>query len=241
MARKKSAQTQPEEPTPAAAEAPEEPAEGEGEPAELAGDEAPEELDPGLEEDDPEPESPSEGEPSQDELYQEATRLRVKGRAKMTYVQLRTAVEAAREGHLEPDDLEPEEPDVVLPTDQVTQQQAQAILQATQEQLEGVLADPNLPLHLRLFIQKETASRAERAAEVKRSQTLKTPLERFVVTKGGRYVSKDGCPGFLAEGALVMPTTHDLKHVAAQGIEFKPCGEPMVFQDELGRQVSRLT
>lgn len=237
MARKK-AQTQPADPTPSEPEE-ELPVESE---LETEGAD-PEELDPGLDdEEDPEPAVLDDaGEPSQDELYAEATRLRVKGRAKMTYIQLKTAVEAAREGQLEPDDLEPEEPDAVLPTDQVTQQQAQAIIQATLEQLEGVLADPNLPLHLRLFVQKETASRAERAAEAVQAQSLRTPLERFVVTKGGRYVSKDGCPGWLAEGTLVMPTTHDLRHVAAQGIEFKPCGEPSVYHDELGRQVSRLT
>lgn len=189
----------------------------------------------------PEPEP---GDPSFDELYAEATTLRVKGRGKMGYAELKAAVEAAREGFVEPEDLEPEvrDPDAAArPPEQVTQQQALEIRAAKLEALEGVLGDPNLPAHLRTFIEAEVAQRLRYQSEAAAKLALKGPVERFLVTQGGRYTTREGYTTELVTGSVITPNTHDLLHVRQQGIVFQACGEPVVAFDELGRQHTRVT
>lgn len=191
-------------------------------------------TDPDVPDELPEPEQ------TLDELYAEATAFRIKGRGKMSPAELKAAVLEAREGRGELDDLEPEEQEPPRPGEQISQDDARRIIQAKTEDLEMVVQDPGLPGFIRVFIEGEISKRKALQKQVQEKQALKTEMERFRVTKGGRYVTKEGFPTELAVGSLVMPTTHDLRHVAAQGIEFEACGEPSVSYDELGRQFSKV-
>jgi hypothetical protein len=193
----------------------------------------------------PEPEptepaaEPDPAEPTHDELYAEATELKIKGRATMSPHDLKRAVEAAREGQLEVEDNEPEAaaPD---PAMQVTQTEARKIMQATHQSLLDVAKDPNLPPHLKAFIDTEVMRRDQLAGVKLTRESLKGHIDRFVVTKGGRYVTRDGQITQLEAGSLVTPNTHDLAHVQSQGIEYQACGAPEVAWDELGRPYTKL-
>jgi hypothetical protein len=100
------------------------------------------------------------------------------------------------------------------------------------------LRKPDLPEHLRLTIRGELDLRQRREFERERAAKYATRIERYRVTKGGRYVTRDGYITTIPDGSLLTRDTHDLEHVAKQGIECEPAHGVELSEDQLGRQVS---
>jgi hypothetical protein len=199
-----------------------------------------------------EPESaPEDG----DTLYARATELKIKGRSKMKRSELAEAVSAA-EAQLAAaeafkEDEKPVAPPVAAegpagprdsegPPKVATPEQVNKIAAASTDQLEMVVADPGLPPHLRAVVTLELGRRTEASRQASQAKLLQTPLERYKVTKGGRYVTKEGFVTELPEGSLVTPLTHDVRHLRDQGIEWVPATVVSVGLDELGKQISEV-
>lgn len=177
-------------------------------------------------------------EKGKDELYEVATRYRIRGRRRMSEAELRAAVSEAQAQGVEPviDGVDVDEGEDTLPgTKTITVEQVRLVKQATLEQLEVVVQDPKLEPHLRAYVQGEIEARQGDIAEIEKRRTLTSPMQRFRVTKGGMFVPMGGPPTTLPVGSMVMATTHDLEAVKKQGIEFVPCDQPKVLHDQLGR------
>lgn len=189
-----------------------------------------------------EPEETAEAGPTMDELYERATQLKIRHRAKMNRAELFEAIQTAElEGNVPVVDESGEDKPVEEKDErQANPEQARKIFSARTEQLEGLLDDPKLPDYLRQLVVAELARRQAAAAAKYNLEKAQGPLDRFKVTKGGRYVTREGFPTFLPAGALVGPTTHDLEDVKRQGIEFEPARVVAVGLDEMGKQVSRI-
>lgn len=192
---------------------------------------------------------------STDELYELGKKLQIKGRSKMSAEDLRAACAARIAEHGDPteaDELEaeletetdvaaaPAGPDAPVIALQLTVEQIQKIKASRIESLEGIVSDPELPEYLRGPIQREIDERLEAAQKAVQAQARVTPQIRYRVTKGGRYVSPDGFVTHLAEGVLVTPLTHNLKHVAAQGILWESVSDVGVTYGQLGEQISKV-
>ncbi|CAB4154930.1 hypothetical protein UFOVP650_50 [uncultured Caudovirales phage] len=156
---------------------------------------------------------------------------------------LKAQQEAATDGVEQPPP--PDATGPILPP-VLTDEQAQAderfhlerIRKASTSGLQAQLAKPDLPEHLRLTIRGELDLRARREFERERAERYSTQIERYVVTKGGRYVTRDGYITTIPEGSLLTRDTHDLAHVASQGIEAKPAQAVELSENQLGQQVS---
>lgn len=190
---------------------------------------------------------------SHDDLYELATRLQIKRRSKMGEEELREACKAALAERGEPEALDPEAkalaeaeeaaasaPAEAAPEPEISLDNLRKIRAASVEGLEVLLADPSLPGFIRRAIEAEVRERQAQTERKRQELAARSPMVRFRVTKGGRYVSKDGFPTWLSEGVLVTPLTHDLKHVAAQGIEWEEISGVGVGQGQLGEQVSQV-
>ncbi len=114
------------------------------------------------------------------------------------------------------------------------------IRKASTSGLQAQLAKPDLPEHLRLTIRGELDLRARREFERERAEKYSTRIDRFRVTKGGRYVTREGYITTIPEGSLLTRDTHDLEHVASQGIEAKPAQAVELSENQLGQQVSKV-
>lgn len=191
---------------------------------------------------------------TQDEVYELGKKLRIKGRSKMSPDDLRAACSAAIAEHGDPTDAEeleaeletdteaqgPAGPDAPIVIETVTIEQIQKIKAAHVESLEAVLSDVNLPPHLRSAVETELAERKAAVDAAAKASQQRSPMVRNRVTKGGRYVSRDGFVTHLAEGTLVSPLTHDLKHVASQGILWEPVADVAVTYGQLGEQITKV-
>jgi hypothetical protein len=195
---------------------------------------------------------------STDELYELGKKLQIKGRSKMSADELRAACAARIVEHGDPtdaDELEaeletdtdaagalpgPAGPDGPIVEQQLTVEQIQKIKASRIESLEAIVSDPELPEYLRGPIQAEIEEREAAAQKLVQSQARVSSMVRNRVTKGGRYVSREGFVTHLAEGVIVTPLTHDLKHVASQGILWEPIAEAAVTYGQLGEQITEL-
>lgn len=194
--------------------------------------------------------------PTKDELYERATALAIKGRRKMNRDDLEAAVLAAEKelAQQEAVTAQPEAPpDLAAATgaaaeserdqapQEATQAQAQKIFAATTEQLEGIVVDPALAPHLKHLVVQELGRRTAKAkADVLHQQAVGA-MERFKVTRGGRYITRDGFPTELATGSVITPLTHDLGHVRGQGIVLEPAKSVTVGYDQLGNLRSEVS
>ena len=107
-------------------------------------------------------------------------------------------------------------------------------------EIEAALADTALPLMWRQEFEAERARRVAAHAGIAAKRKLQTPMNRYEITKGGPFVI-NGRITRLHTGGVIADTTHDLKEVARQGIEFKPLhGHVVVSEDLLGRPVTRI-
>lgn len=192
-----------------------------------------------------------------DQVYELGKKLRIKGRSKMSPEDLRAACALEVAEHGDPTDaeeleadLEPETqpipagpagPDApAVPEPAVTVEQIQKIRAARAESLEAVLSDLDLPGYLRAAVETELDERQQAAEAKVQAEARRTAQVRYRVTKGGRYVSKDGFVTHLSEGVLVTPLTHDLKHVAAQGILWESIEDVGVTFGQLGEQITKV-
>lgn len=191
---------------------------------------------------------------SKDALYERATELKIKGRRKMNRDDLEAAVAAAEK------ELAATAPpaDPVLPPDEAaaraaasaaegdgppkeaTPEQARKIFAAGTEQLEGLAADSALAPHLKLLVVQELGRRTEKVRAETLHQRALGPMERFKVTRGGRYITRDGFPTELPTGSVITALTHDLEHVRKQNIQFETARAVGVAIDQLGNQVTEV-
>lgn len=192
---------------------------------------------------------------SEDELYELASKLKIRGRRKMARDKLVAAVKKAL---AEKAPSEPEEPKEQPRAEErdafgdeveerfrapevLTIEEHQKIRRASTESLQKLVADEETEIKkpVRVAIDAEIARRQGIERERARQEALRSPLDRFVVTKGGRYVTRGGHLSDLREGQMLTRGSYDLKHVQGQGIEFAPCLEVEVGEDQLGTPVSR--
>jgi len=181
-------------------------------------------------------------EQSMDELYARATELKVRGRAKMSRDELLAAIALAElDGGLTPEVDEPggDDPEGTKPQ-VATENQAQKIFAASTAQLEFVAQDPEFPAHLKALVVQELGRRASRAQAVYDREKAQGPMERFRVTVGGRFVTRDGFLTELVAGSVVTAATHDLAEVRRQGLQIEPCNLVLVRLDEMGKQISEV-
>lgn len=193
---------------------------------------------------------------STDELYELGKKLGVKGRSKMNADELRAACQTALTERGDPaevseleTELEPETetvpgprgPDAPPVNDpDVTVEQIQKIKAARIESLEAVISDMELPPKLRQAVVDELEERQKKVLAAEQAHARYSPMVRYRVTKGGRYVSREGFVTHLSEGTLVTPLTHDLKHVASQGILWDQVSDVGVEYGQLGEQISKV-
>ena len=189
---------------------------------------------------------------SHDDLYELATKLQIKRRSKMAEDELREACRVALVERGEPEELDPEAKALAeaeeaaanapaeQPEPEVSLENLRKIRGAAREQLEMILNTADLPAYLRRAVEAELSQREAELEEKRRHLAAQTHMVRYRVTKGGRYVSKEGFPTHLSEGTLVTPLTHDLKHVAAQGIEWEEVRQVGVGHGQLGEQISKV-
>lgn len=202
---------------------------------------------------------------STDALYARATELKIKGRSKMNRDDLEAAVAAAEKAlqgtaaaaaavalpgapvsleqqeqtqaeaaakRAEEAEKKPEgEPEL-----QPTPEQVNKVTAAATSQLEAIAGDPDLQPHLRRLVVAELQKRTEKARGEAALKQAQGRMGRFKVTKGGRYVTKDGFPTEIATGSILTDTSYDLEHVAKQGIQFERATSVRTAHDELGNQ-----
>ncbi len=180
---------------------------------------------------------------TKDELYQLATDLGVTGRSNMTRQQLLeavTAAQAAQEAEAARAEGEPEIGSKEQEEEQLTVEEGRKIMHASAEQLTAVAQAPSLEPHKRKAIENELARRAAKRKADEEALQAQTPIERWKVTKGGRYVGKDGFITTLPIGSVVTELTHDLAHVRQQKIELERCELVTVSLDQLGRAITQV-
>lgn len=202
---------------------------------------------------------------STDALYARATELKVRGRSKMNRDDLEAAVAAAEKAlavtaaaaaavalpgapvSLEQQEqtqaealakraAEAEKKPEEEPEQQATPEQANKIKQAATDQLQAIAGDPELRPHLRRLVVAELQLRTERSRAESAHKQAQGRMGRFKVTRGGRYVTKDGFPTEIATGSILTDTSFDLEHVSKQGILFERAQSVRTAHDELGNQ-----
>jgi hypothetical protein len=191
-----------------------------------------------------------------DQLYQLAKTRGLRGLSQANKAELLTALLAADEsvadteppsasdeetGEDESDEETGEDQEDLssLGPDPELADQVRRIRAASDDGLRRVLQQTDLPLHLRNIITAELGFRQRRQEELDRQNRLTTPIQRYRVTKGGRFV----VPGMITElpvGSLLTETTHNLAEVRRQGIEFESATAVELGADQLGRQTSRV-
>lgn len=182
---------------------------------------------------------------SKDDLYQLATDLAVQGRSGMTRKELLEAVSSAQAAaEAEASKAAGEAADEAAggrpEQEQLTVEEGRKIMHASEDQLAAVVQAPNLEEYKRKAIENELRRRAAKRKADEEALQAQTPIERWRVSKGGRYVGKDGFITTLPVGSLVTPLTHDLAHVRQQKIELERCESVTVQLDQLGRPVSEV-
>ena len=182
-------------------------------------------------------------------IYAEATRLRIRGRSKMTISELEAAVATAKASgvDLQKEDeakaaakARPKERDrfgdeVPDPEEELTQGDWRRIVTSSSVSLQKILQAEGLKACQRQAIEKVLWDRAEREEERRKAAELRGPMAYYRITKGGRYVTRDGHVTRLRAGGMVTEGSHDLNTLRAQGIEFEPSGGAVKVVDQFGR------
>ena len=184
---------------------------------------------------------------SRGDLVDLAEKRGIKGTKAMNMEALRTAIEAdaARENAeveagqpVEPPHTEDSGPEQGEP---LTADQRQKLRAAPDEQVAALLADPSLPVMWRREFQAEADRRAVAAEAAATAARMRSELNKFRITVGGRFVTKQGYVTRLRVGCVVADTTHDLNDLRKQGIQFEPLqGEVKTVEGPLGRPMSRV-
>lgn len=124
----------------------------------------------------------------------------------------------------------------------LTSEQRAKLRDASTDQIEGALADPLLPTLWRKEFTFELETRQRNRQRRDAKARLTSPLKKYEITKGGKYVVPgEGRITALHTGGVVCETTHDLKELKRQGIEFRELrGRVVVVNDLLGRTTTKI-
>ena len=131
-------------------------------------------------------------------------------------------------------------PKEAVPGVPLTAEQQTKLVNASRDQIEAALGNPELPTVWRDAFRVELDRRValDKTASAKAAMT--TDITRYVITKGGPFVH-NGNVTQVRTGGVVSELSHNLKALAAQGIEYKKLeGKVVTGCSEMGRSITRI-
>ncbi len=175
------------------------------------------------------------------EMQAECKRLGIKGVADKDKPTIRAALEdylakeAEQKALDELNGTKPEKPpSPAVSGDPLTGEQRAKLRAASTEEIESVLADPELPTNWRGEFQAEMNER-RRQQSVDADRAKRTShIDKWLITKGGPFALA-GRMTQLRTGGVISAMTHDLDVVRRQGIEIEPLkGKVVISHNEMG-------
>ncbi len=177
-----------------------------------------------------------------DDLMALAKRLNLKGLSDKDKPTIRTAIEAQQarlEAEAAEGKLKPPEEDAPM-GEPLTAEQREKLRAASMDQIQTVMADPEMPVLWRQEFKAEMDARhARKRADTERDR-MTSHVVRYKVTKGGPF-AVGGRICQVRTGGIVLETTHDLADLRRQGIEFEELkGKVVITETQLGRPTTAI-
>lgn len=185
---------------------------------------------------------------TRDDLLAEAKELKLTGLTQKDKPTIKQAVRAAlevkdaeakarqEEGLPAEEEPTPEQ----MEGEALTSEQVEKLRTNTPENIEKALKDPKLSRQWRLAFQKELDTRAVAAAAAAEKERMTSPMQGYLITKGGKLVIR-GRITQIHTGGVVYETTHDLALLTRLGIEYEPLkGHVEVVKGALGFKTTKI-
>ena len=183
---------------------------------------------------------------TRDQLLAEAKKLELTGLSQkdkptikdavLKAIEARDAEAKMREEEGVPPDPTPEQ----LEGEALTADQAETLRRNSTANIETALEDSSLTRQRRLAFQAELDIRAAAAAAAAEKKRLTSPMQGYLITKGGPLVI-NGRITQVRTGGVVYETTHDLALLKRLGIEYEPLkGHVEVVKGALGFATTKI-
>lgn len=185
---------------------------------------------------------------TRDQLLAEAKKLELTGLSQKDKPTIRQAVQVAveakeaeakarQEEGLPP---EPEKTPEQVEGEALTSEQVEKLRTNSTANIEKAMGDPGLSRQWRIAFQQELDARAAAAAAAAERERMTSPVQAYLITKGGPFVIR-GRVTQIHTGGIVYETTHDLALLTRLGIEYEPLkGHVEVVKGALGFKTTRI-